>query len=111
VIPILRVHKPGLHTTVQDLGRYGLQSMGVPVSGALDTTALRIANHLVGNEPTIAALEVLGAGPVLEVTTESVRIAVGLNFSRRIAVSCPRLRVSACTVVMSFALGRSPTWQ
>ena len=76
MIPILRVHKPGLHTTVQDLGRYGLQSMGVPVSGALDTTALRIANHLVGNEPTIAALEVLGAGPVLEVTTESVRIAV-----------------------------------
>ena len=71
MIPILRVHKPGLHTTVQDLGRYGLQSMGVPVSGALDTTALRIANHLVGNEPTIAALEVLGAGPVLEVTTES----------------------------------------
>ena len=72
----LLVHKPGLHTTVQDLGRHGLQSMGVPVSGALDSTALRIANHLVGNEPTTAALEVLGSGPDLEVKTESVRIAI-----------------------------------
>ena len=72
----LLVHKPGLHTTVQDLGRHGLQSMGVPVSGALDSTALRIANHLVGNKPTTAALEVLGSGPDLEVKTESVRIAI-----------------------------------
>ena len=72
----LLVHKPGLHTTIQDLGRHGLQSMGVPVSGALDSTALRIANHLVGNEPTTAALEVLGSGPDLEVKTESVRIAI-----------------------------------
>ncbi|HCF75167.1 MAG: allophanate hydrolase [Proteobacteria bacterium] len=76
MISTLRVHKPGLHTTIQDLGRYGLQSMGVPVSGALDSSALRIANLLVGNEPTTAALEVLAAGPTLEVNTESVRIAV-----------------------------------
>ncbi len=72
----LLVHQPGLHTTVQDMGRHGLQSMGVPVSGALDSTALRMANHLVGNEPGTAALEVLGSGPVLEVKAESVRIAV-----------------------------------
>ena len=32
----LKVLAPGLHTTVQDLGRPGYQAIGVPVSGALD---------------------------------------------------------------------------
>ena len=43
MIAALHVQQGGLHTTVQDLGRYGWQSMGVPVSGALDATALRVA--------------------------------------------------------------------
>ena len=33
-------HKPGLLTTVQDLGRYGYQKFGMPVSGAMDTYSL-----------------------------------------------------------------------
>ena len=47
----LSVLAPGLHTTVQDLGRTSWQAIGVPVSGALDATALRLANRLVGNFP------------------------------------------------------------
>ena len=72
----LRVLKPGLHTTVQDLGRFGAQAFGVPVSGALDRDALRLANALVGNPPGEAALEVLHAGPLLEVTAPSLRVAL-----------------------------------
>ncbi|HET9019242.1 MAG TPA: biotin-dependent carboxyltransferase family protein [Acetobacteraceae bacterium] len=72
----LRVLKPGLHTTVQDLGRVGLQAFGVSVSGALDRDALRIANALVGNAPGEAALEVLHAGPTLEVTAPALRVAL-----------------------------------
>ena len=45
----LKVLTPGLHTTVQDLGRPGYQAIGVPVSGALDGFSLRLANALVGN--------------------------------------------------------------
>ena len=41
----------GLHTTVQDMGRRGGQSLGIPPSGAQDGFALRIANLLVGNSP------------------------------------------------------------
>ena len=50
-------------TTVQDLGRPGYQRFGVPVSGALDVSALRAANLLVGNEPGAAGLEATIAGP------------------------------------------------
>ena len=37
---VLRVLAPGLLTTVQDLGRPGYQSRGIPVSGALDPRQL-----------------------------------------------------------------------
>jgi len=71
----LSVIAPGIHTTVQDLGRVGYQAMGVPVAGALDPVALRLVNVLVDNEPATAALEFLYQGPTLEVNTRSVRVA------------------------------------
>lgn len=72
----LRVIQPGLHTTVQDLGRTGSQNLGIPVSGALDPIALRAANVVVGNAQDAAGLEIAVMGPVLEVEAESVRVAV-----------------------------------
>ena len=81
----LRVQSPGLHTTVQDLGRFGYQDIGVPPSGALDPVALRLANSLAGNPEDAAALEILHHGPSLEVTAESVRVALaGLGASLEI---------------------------
>lgn len=74
--PLLKVLSPGSHTTVQDQGRFGFQDIGVPVSGALDSTSLRIANALVGNPAEAAGLEVLYQGPTLEVCADSVRIAI-----------------------------------
>ncbi|HWZ68359.1 MAG TPA: allophanate hydrolase, partial [Stellaceae bacterium] len=59
----LKVLAPGLHTTVQDLGRPGYQAIGVPVSGALDGFSLRLANALVGNFSGSPALEILLSGP------------------------------------------------
>jgi biotin-dependent carboxylase-like uncharacterized protein len=72
----LRVRSPGFHTTVQDLGRPGYQAIGVPVAGALDTFALRLANALVGNPTGTPALEILLAGPELEVAADTVRVAL-----------------------------------
>ncbi len=72
----LKVISAGLQTTVQDLGRFGHQQLGIPVSGALDTTALRAANVVVGNVPGAAALEMAMTGPTLEITADSVRVAV-----------------------------------
>ena len=61
----LRIVEPGLLTTVQDLGRYGYQRFGVPVSGAMDDFALRAANLMVGNQEEAAALELTVLGPTI----------------------------------------------
>lgn len=58
----LRIVEPGLLATLQDLGRPGAASLGVAVSGALDRTALRTANRLVGNPEGAAAIEVTMGG-------------------------------------------------
>ncbi len=62
----IHVLRPGLLTTVQDLGRYGLQHLGVVPGGAMDTVAHRLANALVGNEAGAATLECTVVGPELE---------------------------------------------
>lgn len=54
----LEVVRAGMRTTVQDLGRAGMAHLGIPRSGAADTPALRLANRLVGNRESAAALEV-----------------------------------------------------
>ena len=76
VTALLRIDRPGLATSVQDLGRTGWQRYGVPVSGALDPLAARLANALVGNEPGEAVLESLALGPSFTVEAESVRLAL-----------------------------------
>ncbi len=53
-----------------------MQALGVPVSGALDSPSLRIANALVGNSGDTGALEVLFKGPTLKVCADSIRIAL-----------------------------------
>ncbi len=76
----LRVLDPGPLTTVQDLGRYGHQARGVPVAGAMDLFALRLANRLVGNEDGAAALEATLVGPTLAVEADEeggVLVALG----------------------------------
>ena len=60
--PALLVEEAGPLTTVQDLGRPGLASLGVPESGALDPRALKLANRLVGNPEDAAGLEVTFGG-------------------------------------------------
>jgi acetyl-CoA carboxylase biotin carboxylase subunit len=55
----------GLLTTVQDGGRHGYYSMGMPPSGAMDDFSYRAANLLVGNDEGAAALEATYLGPRL----------------------------------------------
>lgn len=63
--PTIKVIDGGFLTTVQDLGRHGYQRFGVPVSGAMDQYAMRIANLLVGNDEAAAVLEITLLGPIL----------------------------------------------
>ncbi|TDD38172.1 biotin-dependent carboxyltransferase [Actinomadura sp. KC06] len=65
----LLIHHPGTLTLVQDLGRPGHASLGVPPSGAADPSALKLANRLVGNPENTAALEITLGGLIAEFTT------------------------------------------
>jgi len=67
----IRVVKPGLSTTIQDLGRRGYQKYGVSVSGAMDRLSARLANRLVGNAPSAACLETTLIGPTLEFLSDA----------------------------------------
>lgn len=64
---IFAVRNPGPMTTVQDLGRPAFLDRGVPLSGALDLFACRVANLLVGNPEGAAVLEITVMGPTIEV--------------------------------------------
>ena len=76
-----RVESPGPLTTVQDMGRYGYQRFGVPVSGAMDRFALSAGNLLVGNRPNSAALEFTLAGPTLLVLKTCLIAVTGAEVS------------------------------
>lgn len=59
----IEILKPGLATTVQDMGRPGYYHLGIPISGAMDRFSARAANLLVGNDPGSALLEATLLGP------------------------------------------------
>lgn len=73
--------KAGWFTSVQDLGRTGQRSSGVPLSGAMDSVALRIANLLVGNAETSAALEVTLGGVELSFPDGAVVAVCGAEYA------------------------------
>lgn len=58
----IKIIKPGVFSTIQDLGRTQFLDQAVPVSGALDRLATRIANELLGNHPNDAVVELAYGG-------------------------------------------------
>jgi biotin-dependent carboxylase-like uncharacterized protein len=114
----LKIIDPGLHTTIQDRGRLGFQSAGVPVSGALDIDSLAIANALVGNASDEAALEIRYSGPTMVVncdwamvalTGTSASVAITGNGETRSLPSYRSIRVKRGNRIAFSALGDSAT--
>jgi antagonist of KipI len=66
----LKVIKAGIATTIQDQGRTGFRDIGVPVSGAMDRFASRMANLLVGNQVTSPVLELTYGDVYLKTATD-----------------------------------------
>lgn len=61
----LTVEKAGLFTSVQDAGREGYQSFGLPLGGFLDRRSAGLANWLVGQKADAPLLEITLQGPAL----------------------------------------------
>jgi biotin-dependent carboxylase-like uncharacterized protein len=57
-VTVLRIDEAGPATSVQDIGRFGAQRYGLGTAGALDRFSLAVANCLVGQSPTAAAVEI-----------------------------------------------------
>ena len=78
-----KVLRPGINSTFQDLGRFGLQHLGIVASGCMDQLSFCISNKLVGNKLSEGALEFAYQGPLLEFVGESALIAISgkVNFN------------------------------
>ena len=81
---LVEVIDSGLSVTIQDRGRPGYRSIGVPLSGALDPLLLAAANALLGNDAQAAALEVVMSGPSLKAVADSVRISLAGELSAKV---------------------------
>jgi antagonist of KipI len=107
---MLKVLKPGLLTTVQDLGRSGYQQYGVVVGGALDGLAARTANLIVGNGDNAAVIEMAQTGPDLQFTREALVAWCGADFDARVGgepLPCDRAVRVAAGETVSFGFARS----
>jgi biotin-dependent carboxylase-like uncharacterized protein len=80
----LIVVNPGVHTTVQDLGRAGYREWGVPPAGAFDVRSHRLANALLGNAPGAASLEMTLVGGTYEADQPLALALAGANGDARI---------------------------
>jgi KipI family sensor histidine kinase inhibitor len=100
--PAIEVVRAGMFTTVQDLGRTGHRADGVPLSGAADPFALRLANLLVGNPENAAGLECTLVGPELTFPFDTIVALCGAEFG-----DLPSWRPFAVTSGTTLRLGHA----
>ena len=99
-----------MFTTVQDAGRWGFQSRGVPVSGALDWYSHRLANRLLGNDQDMATLEVTLVGPQIQFDEDAVVAVTGAEFQLTLdgaAIEMNRVIETRAGSVLKFGERRS----
>jgi antagonist of KipI len=71
-----KVLRPGINTTYQDEGRFGLQHLGVPTSGCMDQKSFLIVNALVDNKINYGVIEFAYQGPLLKLVKGTTKIAI-----------------------------------
>ncbi|MBM3769155.1 MAG: 5-oxoprolinase/urea amidolyase family protein, partial [Acidobacteria bacterium] len=72
--------EPGTQTTVQDApGRLGYWGVGVPPSGPMDDLCFRLANRIVGNTDSAAALEMALTGATLRFHQDAIVAVCGAD--------------------------------
>lgn len=78
---MIKVLKSGFYTTIQDTGRLGYRTYGVPVSGAMDSYSSQFANALLGNNKDDAVLEITMTGPRLQFSQPTIIAICGADLS------------------------------
>lgn len=62
---MIEVIQAGIHTSIQDRGRFGYRDQGIPLSGAMDQYSAHLANQIIGNHADTALMEFVLHGPTL----------------------------------------------
>jgi antagonist of KipI len=99
----IRIQRPGLLMTVQDLGRHGHQHVGLCPGGAMDPMSLTLANALVKNASGTAALELTVLGPDLEFERDTLVALVGAEFETDFPLNRPVLIAKGSRISISRA--------
>ena len=73
----------GFHVSVQDLGRIGYKSIGVPHSGVMDQYSAKLANRLLNNQENDAVLEITFGACKLQFECDITICITGADFSTK----------------------------
>ena len=80
----IHLRKSGILTSVQDLGRTGARSIGVNPGGAMDRTAARLVNVVLGNPESTPVLEMHFPAPEIEFDDDTLFAIGGADFGAEI---------------------------
>lgn len=76
---MIKVLHPGLHSSLQDSGRFGVAKYAIPHSGVMDSYSASFANLLLQNEKDATVLEITLQGPKLEFESKARLVCSGLK--------------------------------
>ena len=77
----IKVLKPGVQTTVQDIGRYGYSHFGISSSGPADQFSFRLGNIILGNDEKLASLEMTLLGGDFQFNSDAEIAITGSRFN------------------------------
>jgi len=80
----MKVLKPGILSTIQDAGRYGYRASGIGPGGVMDDFAFAMLNHLLGNDPQEAVIEMHFPATEFLFEEEAVFAITGGDFDARL---------------------------
>ncbi len=93
----IEIEKEGIFSSIQGLGCYGFQRFGINPRGAMDRTAVRILNVLVGNPQELLAMELHFPAGEIRFTEQCTFALGGADFGAEMeghAVDCWRTHVA-----------------
>ena len=68
--------RPGINTTIQDVGRNNLYHIGITASGAMDQRNYQFVNNILHNSINDAAIEFAYQGPLLKLNNGNINFAI-----------------------------------
>jgi biotin-dependent carboxylase-like uncharacterized protein len=70
-----------MQSSIQDLGRKGFRSYGVPISGAMDKYSAILANKLLNNKEGLPVMEITIVGPKILFEDHTLIVVTGADMS------------------------------